>query len=220
MDYSNKAFIDVIADEVASVLRPRRASIITSSRDARPHPRIPLGISSRHIHLTLKTFQLLFGENTEFESLRPLYQPGEFASRHLLTIVGPKQRCIQNVRVLGPFRKYDQVEVSLTDAIFLGIEAPVTNSGSLQHAAPLTLAGPHRSIHLENCAIIANRHIHMSNQEAALFGLKNGDYCKVRINGDKVPSMKTCSSEQTSTGSCKFIWIRMMLMRQMLVKEP
>lgn len=148
-------------------------------------PTIPLGISNRHIHLTINTFHKLFGDNTEFESMRSLYQPGEFASKHLLTIVGPKLRSIPNVRILGPLRKYDQVEVSLTDAIFLGIDPPVANSGSLDEAAPLTLVGPEGSVYLEKCAIIANRHIHMSNKEAALFGLSNGDYCKVRIGGEK-----------------------------------
>jgi putative phosphotransacetylase len=148
-------------------------------------PSIPLGISNRHIHLTLNTFHKLFGDNTEFESMRSLYQPGEFASKHLVTIVGPKLRSIPNVRILGPLRKYDQVEVSLTDAIFLGIDPPVANSGSLDEAAPLTLVGPEGSVYLEKCAIIANRHIHMSNKEAAVFGLSNGDYCKVRIGGEK-----------------------------------
>ncbi len=128
-------------------------------------------------------------------------------------------RCIQNVRVLGTFRNYDQVEVSLTDAVFLGIDPPVTNSGSLEHAAPLTLVGPNHSIHLDKCAIVANRHIHMNNREAEKFGLKNGDFCKVRIAGDKGTCTKMYSSEQVKTGSCKFIWIRMMSMLRMFGKE-
>ena len=178
---SEQDLIDIITEEVRSVL----------DKDLHPEntglqfPRIPLGISNRHIHLTSGTFHVLFGEQTEFETLRPLYQPGEFASKHTLTIVGPKLRSIPNVRILGPLRNYDQVEVSLTDAIFLGINPPVVNSGSLENAAPLTLVGPNSSVYLDKCAIVASRHIHMTNKDAERFGLKNGDYCKVRIGGEK-----------------------------------
>lgn len=147
--------------------------------------KIPLGISNRHIHLTSKTFKILFGEQSECESMRPLYQPGEFASKHLLTIVGPKLRNISSVRILGPLRNYDQVEVTLTDSIFLGINTPVTNSGSLEKASPLTLIGPSGSVYLDKCAIIANRHIHMTNDDARRLGVKEGDFCKVRISGEK-----------------------------------
>ena len=117
--------------------------------------------------------------------MRPLYQPGEFASIHTLTIVGPKLRSIPGVRILGPLRNYDQVEVSLTDAIFLGIDPPVTNSGNLKEAAPLTLVGPNGSVYLDRCAIVANRHLHMTTSDAARLGVKEGDYCKVRISGEK-----------------------------------
>ena len=177
----NDALIDRIAAEVKQSLAEYGNGVIR-------HPGknlIPLGVSNRHIHLTEATFKKLFGENTEFEVLRPLYQPGEFASKHVLTIVGPKQRAIQNVRILGPLRNYDQVEVSLSDAIYLGIDPPVANSGTLDDAAPLTLIGPAGAVYLDKCAIIASRHIHMSSQEAASFGVKHGDYCRVRISGTK-----------------------------------
>lgn len=146
---------------------------------------IPLGVSNRHIHLTEATFKKLFGHNAELEVMTPLYQPREFASKQTLTIVGTKQRVIHGVRILGPLRNYDQVEISLTDARTLGVNPPVSNSGSLEDAAPLTLVGPAGSVYLEKCAIIASRHIHMSNKDAAKFGVKEGDYCKVRISGEK-----------------------------------
>ena len=136
-------------------------------------PFIPLGISNRHIHLTEVTFHKLFGDNVEFEVMRPLYQPGEFASKHTLTIVGPQITEYCYLRILGPLRKYDQVEVSLTDAIFLGINPRLLNSGSLNNAEfPLTLVGPNSSVYLEKCAIIANRHIHISEKDAEKHGLK------------------------------------------------
>ncbi|MEN8194330.1 MAG: phosphate propanoyltransferase [Bacteroidota bacterium] len=146
---------------------------------------IPLGVSNRHIHLTEDTFKKLFGEESDFEEMRPLYQPGEFASKHVLAIVGPKLRSIPAVRILGPLRKYDQVEISLTDAIYLGINPPVVNSGDLEKAVSLTLIGPAGSVYLDRCAIVANRHIHMTNADAVKFGVREGDFCKVRIGGEK-----------------------------------
>jgi putative phosphotransacetylase len=177
--------IDIIVKSIHAVLQSEQQGE-QSTRESDPHTgRIPLGISNRHIHLTSKTFHQLFGEKAEFESMRPLYQPGEFASIHTLTIVGPKLRSIPGVRVLGPLRNYDQVEVSLTDAIFLGIDPPVTNSGNLKDAAPLTLVGPNGSVYLAKCAIVANRHLHMTTKDGARLGVKEGDYCKVRVGGEK-----------------------------------
>ncbi|MGK9367925.1 phosphate propanoyltransferase [Melioribacter sp. Ez-97] len=173
-------FIATLADEISRSIESKYGALFKSS-----YPLIPVGVSNRHIHLTEKTFKKLFGQDAKFEELRPLYQPGEFASKHTLTIVGPKLRCIENVRILGPLRKYDQVEVSLTDSIYLGLNPPVTNSGSLDDAAPITLVGPKSSVFLERGAIIANRHIHMSSADALVLGVKNGDYCKVRIAGIK-----------------------------------
>ena len=178
---SEQELIDLITEEVKNILQ----GDISSEGAEFKFPQIPLGISNRHIHLTSKTFHILFGEDAEFEELRPLYQPGEFASKHTLAIVGPKLRSIPNVRILGPLRNYDQVEVSLTDTIFLGINPPVANSGTLNNAAPLTLVGPNSSVYLDKCAIVASRHIHLTNKDAEKFGLKNGDYCKVRIGGEK-----------------------------------
>ena len=181
----SEGLIELIENEIQNYFKQKLIPGKINNGGGAQFPLIPLGISNRHIHLTEKIFHQLFGENSKFEELRPLYQPGEFASKHLLTIVGSKLRSIPNVRILGPLRKYDQVEVSLTDAIFLGIDPPVANSGSLENAAPLTLVGPQSSVYLERCAIVANRHIHMSNKEAEIFGVKNGDYCKVRIGGEK-----------------------------------
>jgi len=175
-----KNLITALADEISRSIESKYSALFKSS-----YPRIPVGVSNRHIHLTEKTFKKLFGQDTVFEEMRPLYQPGEFASKHTVTIVGPKLRCIENVRILGPLRKYDQVEVSLTDSIYLGLNPPVTNSGSLDDAAPITLVGPKSSVFLEKGAIIANRHIHMTSGDALVLGVKNGDYCKVRIAGIK-----------------------------------
>lgn len=181
----HEELIDIIVKSIHAVLQSEPRGGTATPDSGLQSLRIPLGISNRHIHLTSKTFHQLFGDKTEFESMRPLYQPGEFASIHTLTIVGPKLRSIPGVRILGPLRNYDQVEVSLTDAVFLGIDPPVTNSGNLNDAAPLTLVGPNGSVYLEKCAIVANRHLHMTTNDAARLGVKEGEYCKVRIGGEK-----------------------------------
>ena len=175
--------VDRIFEEVKNILGDKQFYSFNNNQSK--FPLIPLGISNRHIHLTETTFHKLFGEKTEFEEMRPLYQPGEFASTHTVTVVGPKLRSLANIRILGPLRKYDQVEVSLTDAILLGIKPPVANSGDLNKAVPLTLIGPYGSVYLEKCAIIANRHIHMTSKDARVFGVKEGDFCKVRVSGEK-----------------------------------
>lgn len=178
---NNTNLVDIIVDEVKKTL----ASTQAIRGEGSVYPPIPLGVSNRHIHLTQETFSKLFGRDAAFESARPLYQPGEFASKHVLTIIGSKMRSIQNVRILGPLRDYDQVELTLTDSIFLGIDAPVQNSGNLRGAAPLTLVGPAGSVYLKECALVASRHIHMTNQHAKIYGVKEGDFCRVRVSGAK-----------------------------------
>jgi len=173
--------VDLIVAEVVRTLEGKVVDIKSTTK----YPLIPLGVSNRHVHLTKETFQKLFGENVQLEKYRDLYQEGEFAAKQTVTIVGSKMRAIQNVRILGPLRNYDQVELSLTDAIQLGINPPVRNSGDLKGASSLTLIGPERSVYLKECAIIANRHVHMPSNIAALFGVKNGDFIKVRIGGVK-----------------------------------
>ena len=180
---TEQEIIDLVIGEVKDLFNSSNLDVISSGK--LDYPFIPLGVSNRHIHLTKETFEKLFGEGNEFEEMRPLYQPGEFASKHVLAVVGPKLRSIPAVRILGPLRKYDQVEVSLTDAIYLGINPPVVNSGDLERAVGLTLVGPNGSVYIEKCAIIANRHIHMTNKDALRFGVKEGEYCKVRIGGEK-----------------------------------
>jgi putative phosphotransacetylase len=178
----NEQLVDVIVDEVMQTLGITTQSITKKSLK---YPPIPLGVSNRHIHLSKATFEKLFGVGAEFKVLRELYQPGEFASEHSVTIVGSKMRAISGVRILGPLRDYDQVELALTDAIQLGINAPVRRSKDLKGAAPLTLVGPQGSIYLPECAIIPNRHIHMTSEDARIYGVRDGDYCKVRIAGVK-----------------------------------
>lgn len=177
-----KVVDEVLIEKIAEVVRQNLAVKMVANNVDKS---IPLGVSNRHIHITEATFKKLFGQDAEFEVMRPLFQPGEFASKHTVTLVGPKQRSIAGVRILGPLRNYDQVELALTDARVLGVNPPVVNSGDLDTAVPLTLVGPAGSVYIENIAIVASRHIHMTSSDAARFGVKEGDYCRVRVSGDK-----------------------------------
>lgn len=173
--------VEIIVDEVIKTIYDRG----DGKKPESEIPLIPLGVSNHHAHLTKDTFEKLFGTGAELKTYRELYQQGEIAAKQTVTIVGSKMHAIQNVRILGPLRNYDQVELSLTDAIQLGINPPIRNSGDLKGAAPLTLVGPAGSVYLDECAIIANRHIHMPGEVANTFGVQNGDFCKVRISGTK-----------------------------------
>ena len=149
------------------------------------HTLVPVGVSARHVHLTQKHLEILYGPEATLTEFAPLYQPGNFAARETVTIVGSRMRAIESVRVLGPLRNYSQVEISGTDAIRLGIDPPVRESSDLVGAAPILLVGPKGSVFLEEGAILANRHIHMNPTDAACFGVTSGQPYRVRIRGDR-----------------------------------
>ena len=140
---------------------------------------VPVGISNRHIHLSREDLNTLFGEGYELTPIKDLSQPGQFACKEQLTIVGPSMRSIEGVRVLGPVRKQSQVEISVTDSYVLKVKPPVRESGSLAGSAPVTIIGPKGIVILKEGCIIANRHIHMSLEDGARFGVKDGDYVTV-----------------------------------------
>lgn len=140
---------------------------------------IPVGISNRHIHLTREDLDTLFGKGYELTHLKDLSQPGQYACKETLTILGPSMRAIEGVRVLGPLRRSSQVEISVTDSYVLKVKPPVRESGSLSGSAPITIVGPRGIVTLQEGCIIANRHIHMSPDDAARFGVKDGDYINV-----------------------------------------
>lgn len=144
---------------------------------------VPVGVSARHAHLTQEHLEILYGPGAQLHEYAPLYQPGNFAARETVTIVGTRMRAIESVRVLGPLRDYSQVEVARTDAIRLGIDPPVRESGDLKGAASILLIGPAGSVFLEEGAILANRHIHMSPEDAECFGVKQGESYRVRVPG-------------------------------------
>jgi putative phosphotransacetylase len=146
--------------------------------------KIVVNISARHIHLCACDLEALFGPGAVLDVDRPLYQEGEFAARQTLSVIGPRQRMIPNVRVLGPLRKATQVELAFTDGISLGIDLPVRVSGDHHDTPGGWLMGPKGMLELKQGIIRARRHIHMNPREAALYGVRDGDEMKLRIYGD------------------------------------
>ena len=145
---------------------------------------VPIGVSARHIHLTQADVETLFGKGYQLTKKKEL-MGGQFASNELVTIVGLKLRAIENVRILGPVRKASQVEISATDAIKLGIKAPIRESGKIEGSAPIAIVGPCGVIYLKEGCIIASRHIHMSPADATAAGVKNGDVVSVKVDNER-----------------------------------
>lgn len=141
---------------------------------------IIVNISNRHWHSTQETFEKLFGKGVQPTNIRNLIQPGQYACKETVTLRGPKGE-IKKVRLIGPFRSYNQVELSRTDCIVLGIDAPVRDSGNVKGSAPITLMGPAGELNLPEGAIIQMRHIHFHPREAAEYGVKNMEYVKIRV---------------------------------------
>lgn len=144
---------------------------------------VPVGVSNRHIHLSKEHMEILFGKGYELTPLKDLSQPGQYACKELLTIIGPSLRPIENVRVLGPIRRNTQVEISRTDSFVLKVKPPVRESGDITGSAGLTIVGPKGVVVIDEGCIIANRHIHMSPEDGRTFGVKDGDYVTVEAEG-------------------------------------
>lgn len=142
--------------------------------------KIPIGISARHVHLSREHVDILFGKGYQLHKKKEL-MGGQFAAEECVTLVGTKLRAIENVRILGPERKASQVEVARTDAIRLGLNPPIRESGNIAGSAPIALVGPAGVIYLKEGCIIAKRHIHMAPADAQKFGVKDGDIVKVRF---------------------------------------
>ncbi len=154
----------------------------------RPRMLVPVGISARHIHLTREDLARLFGHGYELTVKKELSQPGQYAAEETLDIIGPKGT-LRHVRILGPLRSHTQIEVSQSDLRTLGLSAPVRSSGDTDGTPGVTLEGPCGRITTADGVIIADRHVHLSLQEAAQFHLKDGDYVTIRIDGVKCGTM-------------------------------
>ncbi len=142
---------------------------------------IPIAISARHAHLSPASIERLFGANYSLTPRGDLSQTGQFAAIERVTLIGPKGR-LEGVRLIGPPREQDQIEISRSDEFTLGIDAPIRLSGDLTNSGGVIVEGPRGRMELANGVIVALRHIHMSPADAAAFGVKDRDKVAVRID--------------------------------------
>ncbi|NFV11453.1 phosphate propanoyltransferase [Clostridium sporogenes] len=136
--------------------------------------------SGRHVHLSRKDINLLFGEGYELTKIKDLSQPGQYVCKERVTLVGPKGT-ISNVVVLGPERKETQVEVSLTDALGLGIKAPVKESADIEGTPSIIIFAGNKVIQKDKGVIVAKRHIHMTPEDAKKFNVSDKEIVKVKV---------------------------------------
>lgn len=179
---TSRAHLLVVATDEERAIAQETAKLVADHDHVAPR-KIPIAVSARHIHLRTETVEKLFGPGHTLTPLKDLSQPGQFACEEVLEVVGPK-RSIKGVRVLGPARSVDQVEVSRTDEFFLGLDAPVRDSGDVKGTPGITLVGPKGSVTLDQGVICARRHIHMAPPDAEQFGVADGDVVEVAIDSE------------------------------------
>lgn len=146
--------------------------------------KIPIGVSNRHIHVSQKDLDKLFGEGYNLTKKGELKQPGQFAANEIVTIRGPKGE-FENVRILGPVREESQVEISMTDSFRLGVRPPIKESGQLENTPGLEIIGPKGTVKIPQGTIIALRHIHMTPEQAVKIGVKDKDVVEVETFGER-----------------------------------
>jgi putative phosphotransacetylase len=148
-----------------------------------PNPLV-VNISARHCHLTPEAVEGLFGKGAQLTVHKWLYMDGQFAAKETVTLIGPRSRVISNLRILGPCRNLNQVELAYTDAIALGFEIPLRASGNITDTPGCMLMGPEGFFEMKEGVIRAARHVHMHPTDAEFYGVKPGDNMKLRIGGD------------------------------------
>jgi acetate kinase len=181
MRHSRARLLVVETDEAYAIAQETVQLVLEQDKLKGQRP-IPVAVSARHVHLSPATIEKLFGEGYQLTERNPLSQPGQYAAQETVRVIGPKN-CFESVRILGPPRNLDQLEISRTDEFFLGIDAPVRASGDIENSPGITLEGPHGRVDLEKGVICAWRHIHMTPDDAAHFGVKDRDVVEVAITG-------------------------------------
>ncbi len=179
MQHSRVRLLAVATDEQLAIAR-ETSKLVKHKEKVNIDLTSPIAISARHVHLTQETVELLFGAGHQLSECKPLSQPGQFAANDRVTIVGPKNS-IERVRILGPVRSKNQVEISRTDEFFLGIDAPIRQSGHTENSPGCILTGPEGKVELSEGVICAWRHIHMTPEDAERFEVKDKDIVEVDV---------------------------------------
>ena len=139
--------------------------------------------SGKHCHVTQETLETLFGEGFELEIKKMLTQPGQYATPHKVTVVGPRRSA--DLSILGPCRKADQFELSLTDATLLGFSAPIRESGDVKGSPGCRIIGPKGEKEISEGVIIAKRHVHLTPEDACALGVVDKQIVKVKVGGER-----------------------------------
>src|SRR5277367_4027679 len=147
-----------------------------------PNPLL-VNVSARRCHLTPETVEILFGKGRTLTPYKWLYQDGQFAAKETVTLIGPRSRVISNLRILGPCRNLNQIELAYTDAIALGFEIPLRSSGDIKDTPGCMLMGPAGFFEMPQGVIRAKRHAHMHPKDAEFYEVKAGDHMKLKIGG-------------------------------------
>jgi putative phosphotransacetylase len=159
-----------------------RLSLPLPSASAGPNPLV-VNVSARHCHLTEQAVEALFGPGHKLTPFKWLYQEGQYAAKETVTLIGPRSRVISNLRILGPCRTLNQVELAYTDAIALGFEIPLRISGDIDGTPGCMLMGPAGFFEMPQGVIRALRHVHMHPDDARFYGVQKGDAMRLRIGG-------------------------------------
>jgi len=187
-DNSRVAALVVPTDEermmAREALRTLSRSYITKVLDAQKQQSFLVEVSAHHIHLTQEHVEALFGKGHQLTKHADLSQPGQYACKEQLAIVGPKGK-IERVRILGPARKYTQVEIAMTEQFKLGIAPPIRESGDIADTPGCTLESPTGSVQIDRGVICALRHVHMSPEDALRYGVRDKSFVRVRVTGDR-----------------------------------
>lgn len=146
--------------------------------------KIPIGVSNRHIHLSQKDLDKLFGVGYKLTKKVDLKQPNQFAANETVTLRGAKGD-IKNVRILGPVRSESQIEISITDSFKIGLRPPIRESGKLNNTPGIEILGPEGSVEISQGTIVALRHIHMTPEYAKKIGLKDKEIVEVETFGER-----------------------------------
>ena len=172
-----KVLLDAVQTaNVANAAAPAPAAAVPAG--------IPVGVSNHHIHLSQADLDTLFGAGYQLTPIKDLSQPGQFACKETVTIVSPKG-AIEKIRVLGPVRSKTQVEILTSDSFKLGVKAPAKLSGDLAGTPGITIVGPKGSVQTAEGLIVAQRHIHMTLEDAAAYGVTDGEIVTLQVEGPR-----------------------------------
>ncbi|MSU69314.1 MAG: phosphate propanoyltransferase [Opitutaceae bacterium] len=170
---------------VESLIRQTLFTQIGRDPQSAAPPTLVVNSSARHMHVSPENLAILFGQGYALQPHKWLYQDGQFASQAVVTLVGPRERMIPQLRILGPCRNLTQIELAYTDAVYLGLTVPVRPSGNIAGTTGGVVIGPKGVVELKEGIIRAARHVHMSPADAAYYGVKHGEFMTLRVEAEK-----------------------------------